>query len=117
MLLAVVDGLASVHDAGWAHRDLKPANILLEKQSPLLADLGLTMSVEAATEDRLTGSNEAVGSRLSSRPRMNPDSMKSRISGRPTSTLSRKLPGRPWWAKLRPPVRANWIQVAVLSTR
>jgi serine/threonine protein kinase len=33
MLLAVVDGLASVHDAGWAHRDLKPANILLEKQS------------------------------------------------------------------------------------
>jgi hypothetical protein len=64
MLLAVVDGLASVHDAGWAHRDLKPANILLEKQSPLLADLGLTMSVEAATEDRLTGSNEAVGSRL-----------------------------------------------------
>lgn len=63
-LLAVAQALEAVHQAGWAHRDLKPANVLLDSGRPLLADLGLTMSVEAAVEERFTGSQEAIGSRL-----------------------------------------------------
>jgi serine/threonine protein kinase len=63
-LIDLANALSVLHEAGWAHRDLKPANVLLDDDGTLLlADLGLALEVvEGAT--RLTGVDEAVGSRL-----------------------------------------------------
>ena len=70
MLRAVVAALADMHACDTAHRDLKPPNVLLGDTStetserPLLADFGLALSVDDPRDDRLTDSDEAVGSRL-----------------------------------------------------
>ena len=41
MLLAVTDGLATVHEAGLLHRDIKPDNIMLRPDdTPVLIDFG-----------------------------------------------------------------------------
>jgi tRNA A-37 threonylcarbamoyl transferase component Bud32 len=65
LLRAVARALADMHGCGCAHRDIKPANILLTEERPLLADLGLALTVEEQhAEPRLTDTREAVGSRL-----------------------------------------------------
>jgi len=65
LLRAVARALADTHSCNCAHRDIKPANILLDDEQPLLADLGLALTVEEQRADRrLTDTREAVGSRL-----------------------------------------------------
>lgn len=65
LLRAVAQALADMHACGYAHRDIKPANVLLDNERPLLADLGLALTVEEQqAETRLTDTGEAVGSRL-----------------------------------------------------
>jgi tRNA A-37 threonylcarbamoyl transferase component Bud32 len=65
LLRAVARALADMHACGCAHRDIKPANVLLDDGQPLLADLGLALTVEEQqAEPRLTDTGEAVGSRL-----------------------------------------------------
>jgi tRNA A-37 threonylcarbamoyl transferase component Bud32 len=59
---AVAVALASLHAAGVAHRDIKPANVLRDGDRVLLADFGLCLAIDA--DDRLTETEEAVGSRL-----------------------------------------------------
>lgn len=79
LLRAVARALADMHAFGCAHRDIKPANVLLDDQEkPLLADLGLALTVEEhGAEPRLTDTAEAVGSRLYISPEnesgLNPD--------------------------------------------
>lgn len=41
MVLGILNGLAHLHDRKIIHRDLKPANILLQGETPRLADFGL----------------------------------------------------------------------------
>ncbi|MBW2096356.1 MAG: protein kinase [Deltaproteobacteria bacterium] len=42
--LPVLDGLEALHDAGIVHRDIKPENILLDRNTPKIADFGLAHS-------------------------------------------------------------------------
>lgn len=51
-----------IHGHGVAHRDLKPANILLDRGTPILADLGLSLVIGELEGERLTGELERIGS-------------------------------------------------------
>jgi serine/threonine protein kinase len=42
--LPVLDGVQAIHDLDIAHRDLKPENVLLDGESPKIADFGLARS-------------------------------------------------------------------------
>jgi serine/threonine protein kinase len=62
-LIPVVEGLALLHHGGWVHRDVKPANIFLAQDGRLvLGDFGIVFWRDATTE-RLTDTDERVGSR------------------------------------------------------
>ncbi len=50
----VLEGIKSIHRAGFAHRDIKPENILFVKGRPKLADIGLLSSL-AADRSSLAG--------------------------------------------------------------
>lgn len=57
--LALVEGMATAHEAGILHRDLKPANILLSSTlEPKIADFGLARLTELST---MTSSGIAMG--------------------------------------------------------
>jgi len=62
LLIETADALSPVHTAGYAHRDVKPSNVLLAVR-PILCDFGLCLQVDDDAE-RLTATEEAVGSRL-----------------------------------------------------
>jgi serine/threonine protein kinase len=58
------EALGEVHAAGIVHRDLKPSNVGLSKSSPAavkLLDFGLAASVDDAFTERLTQSQQFLG--------------------------------------------------------
>jgi serine/threonine protein kinase len=63
LLISIARELRKLHSADVAHRDLKPANVLLGYDGPLLADFGLCLPI-ASTDERLTATAEAIGSRF-----------------------------------------------------
>jgi serine/threonine-protein kinase len=42
----VLDGVQAIHDLKMAHRDLKPSNVLMDGETPKIADFGLAHSYE-----------------------------------------------------------------------
>jgi eukaryotic-like serine/threonine-protein kinase len=42
----VLEGVSAIHELKMAHRDLKPANVLMEGETPKIADFGLAHSYE-----------------------------------------------------------------------
>lgn len=49
MAMAVLAGLEHLHIRGVVHRDLKPANILMQGESPRIADFGLARAIDDST--------------------------------------------------------------------
>jgi len=56
--LPVLRGVSAVHAAGVVHRDIKPDNILLDGDTPKLADFGLA---RIARKEGLTGTFDLIG--------------------------------------------------------
>jgi serine/threonine-protein kinase len=64
LAVELCEALAEVHAAGIVHRDLKPSNIGLTKTGPVavkLLDFGLAASVDDAFTERLTQSQQFLG--------------------------------------------------------
>lgn len=62
---ATADALAEVHAAGLVHRDLKPSNMALPASGPIhvkLLDFGLAAAIDDAFLERLTKSQQVLGS-------------------------------------------------------
>jgi serine/threonine protein kinase len=57
--------LRRIHEQAIYHRDLKPQNILVRDDGQLdIADFGIGIDLEGAIQDRLTGTDEQIGSRF-----------------------------------------------------
>lgn len=50
MTRGILEGLAHLHSKGVIHRDLKPANILLQSDSPRIADFGIARLTQATND-------------------------------------------------------------------
>lgn len=55
MLLGILAGLAHLHERGIIHRDLKPDNILLQKETPRLADFGIARLLKTVQSGIVAG--------------------------------------------------------------
>lgn len=49
MTIGILNGLEYLHSKNIVHRDIKPANILLQGNTPRLADFGISRAVETST--------------------------------------------------------------------
>lgn len=56
--LPTLDGVEAVHAEGIVHRDLKPANVLLDDDTPKIADFGLA---GGGVNDSITRSHHIIG--------------------------------------------------------
>jgi serine/threonine protein kinase/tetratricopeptide (TPR) repeat protein len=61
LVCEVADALHCAHRHGVVHRDVKPENILLSGGHARVADFGIAKALEAAGDERLTGTGLAVG--------------------------------------------------------
>jgi serine/threonine protein kinase len=51
MTIGILKGLEYLHDKGIIHRDLKPQNILLQGDTPRIADFGISRAVVSSTQN------------------------------------------------------------------
>ena len=61
LAVEIVDALAFAHERGVVHRDIKPENILMEAGHAVLADFGIALAIDGATDERITGTGVSVG--------------------------------------------------------
>jgi len=61
LLEALLDGLNHAHRAGVLHRDLKLANVLLDGDTPRIADFGLARLSSSAAGPGMTRSGQTMG--------------------------------------------------------
>lgn len=66
MIIGILGGLEHLHSRNIIHRDLKPANILLQGNTPRLADFGLARVLRSTQSNTITGTV----------PYMSPDALK-----------------------------------------
>lgn len=66
MIIGILSGLEHLHSRNIIHRDLKPANILLQGNTPRLADFGLARVLKSTQSATITGTV----------PYMSPDALK-----------------------------------------
>jgi serine/threonine-protein kinase len=57
----VLAALEHVHENGVVHRDVKPENIVLSSSGPVLLDFGIARALDAAGDEKITGTGIAVG--------------------------------------------------------
>jgi tRNA A-37 threonylcarbamoyl transferase component Bud32/tetratricopeptide (TPR) repeat protein len=57
----VADALSYAHGCGVVHRDIKPENILISGGHAVVADFGIARAISEAGDERLTASDQAVG--------------------------------------------------------
>lgn len=55
IMCGVLEGLEHLHEYNVIHRDIKPQNILLNNNTPLLADFGLSRQLELSQSSMLAG--------------------------------------------------------------
>lgn len=55
LMCGILEGLAHLHEHNVIHRDIKPQNILLNAETPLLADFGLSRELELSQSSMLAG--------------------------------------------------------------
>ena len=58
MMLGILAGLEHLHGRNIVHRDLKPANVLLQGESPRLADFGLSRVMSSTHHSNWSGTLE-----------------------------------------------------------
>ncbi|CAD8076671.1 unnamed protein product [Paramecium sonneborni] len=59
----IITGLLEINQKGYIHRDIKPANILIEKQTPKIADFGFAVQINSM-EVKQQGRHYNVGTPL-----------------------------------------------------